>query len=48
MAFLVRTLVGAGLTALTLGQLGATPLALLVLAFLITVVWSPFARQEVT
>ena len=48
MDFLARTLVGAGLAALTLGQLGATPLTLLVLAFLITVVWSPLARQEVT
>jgi hypothetical protein len=48
MANLIRTLIGAVLAALTFGQLGATPLAVLVLAFLVTVVWSPLTRQEVS
>jgi len=48
MATLILTAIGAALAALTFEQLGPTPIALLVLAFLVTVVWSPLARQEVS
>ena len=44
MAFLVRTVVGGVLAVPTFVQLGATPLAVLVLVFLIAVVWAPFSR----
>jgi hypothetical protein len=47
MAFLIRTAVVAVLAVPTFLQLGTTPLAALVLMFLIAVVWAPFARQEV-
>jgi hypothetical protein len=46
-ATLVRTLIAGGLAAVTLGQMGLTPTAVLVVAFLATVVCTRLTRQGV-
>lgn len=46
LATLIRLAIGAGLAAVVLAQAGATLLTLLVLAFLVTVIWSPLTRHQ--
>jgi hypothetical protein len=46
-SLLVRTVIGVGLVALVFGQMGISPVALLVIAFLITVVCTPLTRKKV-
>lgn len=44
---LIRTLIALGLAAIVIGQMGTNPTALLVIAFLATVVWSRRTREGV-
>ncbi|MBB4906363.1 hypothetical protein [Actinophytocola algeriensis] len=46
-ATLVRLVIGGGLAAVTFAQMGISPTALLVVAFLVTVAWSRLSRQGV-
>ncbi len=47
LATLIRAVIALGLAALIVGQMGASLITLLVIAFLATVVWTPLARKEV-
>jgi hypothetical protein len=47
LAFLIRAAIALGLTVFVFGQMGASPVALLVMVFLVTVVWTPLTRKEV-
>lgn len=46
-ATFVRLVIGGGLAAVTFTQMGVSPTALLVVAFLVTVTWSRLSRREV-